>query len=767
VVLSSLLFVLAPTVWAATAGAAEAEPSAQRIARVEVRGNERVPTNRILGQMRLREGSTYTPAAVDEDLKRIYALGDFDNVVIRPEEKPEGVGLVVEVTERPALDRLEFEGNRHFSDKDLADAVGVAAGSVIDRSKLFAGARAIERKYRDAGYHFVHVSLDTNRVEKDRVARYTITEGPQVRISRIEFSGNASLGKSELEKQMESKAYFPIIHSGTLDEDQLDRDIAAVRNYYIDQGFLDVRVDRELDFSPDKTRLVVRVVIEEGPRYHVRSVVLEGVKRFSPALLEKQMDLVPGAPYTADAVKHDATLVRDTYGEVGYIDTTVRPSIEFTPEPGTVDVSFKIEEGRAVRIREIRIENNRVTQDRVVRRELGFFPEEPVNTKRIDEARRRLEGTGLFVPGATQITPLPTGDPDVVDLLVRVEEEQTGNFRFGAGISSDSGLIGNITFSERNFDISAWPKSGEDFRQGTAFRGAGQMFQISLEPGTEVQRYGIDWRDPHVADSDYSLATSLYFYKRIQESYDEGRAGGTVGIGKEIAPGLQAYTNLRLEQINISSIDAGAPQDVKDVAGNSLLTSIEVGLIKDTTDSLLFPTQGYRWKVSVEQAGALGGSYTFTKITADARKYWTVTRDVLDRRSVLSVRGMVGGILGSAPIFERFYAGGLGTIRGFKYRGVGPREGDTPLGGDFIAMASAEYVFPIYDKNLQGVVFFDTGTVEHDISVSTWRAAVGVGVRFTVPFFGPVPFDINLGFPISKGPGDKTQILSFSIGTSF
>jgi outer membrane protein insertion porin family len=225
--------------------------------------------------------------------------------------------------------------------------------------------------------------------------------------------------------------------------------------------------------------------------------------------------------------------------------------------------------------------------------------------------------------------------------------------------------------------------------------------------------------------------------------------------------------NLRLENINISSIDATAPKDVKDVKGSSGLTSVEVGLVKDTTDSFLFPTEGYRLMGSIEQAGALGGSYTFTKATVDGRKYWTVTKDVQDRRSVLGLHARVANAFGDPPIFERFFAGGQGSIRGFEYRGVGPRKNHTELGGNFMVLVSTEYQFPIYEKTLSGVLFLDTGTVEKNISLGAWRASVGFGVRFTVPFFGPVPFALDFGIPIAKQSGDQTEIFSFSIGTSF
>ena len=752
---------------AARVGAGEAEAAGERIVKVVVRGNVRVTTHRILGQMRLREGSEYSPAAVDEDLKRIHALGEFDNVVLRPEKTAEGLVLVVEVTERPVLERLIFEGNRKFSDKDLTDAVGVTPGSLLDRNKIFQGARAIERKYHDGGYYFVKVSLDQDLLASSRVAKFTITEGPAVRVSKIVFSGNASIDARELEGKIETRAYFLILSAGTFDEEMLGRDLVALRNYYIDQGFLDVKVDRELEFSPDKTRLVIHFLIEEGPRYKVRSVSLVGAKRFAPSLLEKQMEMKPGAAYTAESVRHDVELIRDTYGEVGYVDSSVRPTVDFTDQPGTVDVTLKIEEGAVVRIGEIRIEGNRFTQDRIVRRELRFFPEEAVNTKLVERAKRRLEGTGLFKPGSTQITTLPTADPDVEDILVRVEETETANFILGAGVSSNSGVVGNISVVQRNFDISDWPKSQQEFWRGESFRGGGQLAQVVLEPGTELQRYRVDFREPHLGGSDYSFSTSVFLFERKRDSYDEQRIGLNFGFGKELSENLQAFVNFRLENVNISNIDATAPKDVTDVKGSSGLTSVEVGLVKDTTDSLLFPTEGYRLMGSIEQAGALGGSYTFTKATVDGRKYWTVTRDVLDRRSVLGLHGRVADAFGDPPIFERFFAGGQGSIRGFKYRGVGPRKNDTELGGDFMALASAEYQFPIYEKTLSGVLFLDTGTVEKNITLGAWRASVGFGVRFTVPFFGPVPFALDFGIPIAKQSGDQTEIFSFSIGTSF
>ena len=443
--------------------AAEAQKAGPRIADVLVRGNHRVSTHRILGQMQLRAGSAYDPAVLDEDLKRLYALGEFDNVVIQPERRGEELLLIVEVTERPVLKGLEFQGNTVLKDETLQDTVGVLPGSLIDRHKIFNAVQAIERQYREKGHYFVSVELDETLLQQDQVARYAITEGPRVRVRHVEFQGNASVSKGELTKRMETKKWFPLLVAGLYEEEKVERDIVSVRNYYVEQGFLDVQVGRELEFSPDKEDLTLRIIVEEGPRYHVRSVALEGVERFSRSLLKKQMTLEPGEPYTAEHVKNDVELVRDTYGEVGYIHTAIKPVIDFTEEPGQVDVVLKVEEGEPVEIGEILIQGNRLTQDKVIRRELRFYPEEPLNMKLVEKAEKRLKGTGLFARDSVSITPIATEEPGMSNVLVRVEETETANLILGAGVSSNSGVLGNISLSQRNFDAADWPKSTDDF----------------------------------------------------------------------------------------------------------------------------------------------------------------------------------------------------------------------------------------------------------------------------------------------------------------
>ena len=246
-----------------------------------------------------------------------------------------------------------------------------------------------------------------------------------------------------------------------------------------------------------------------------------------------------------------------------------------------------------------------------------------------------------------------------------------------------------------------------------------------------------------------------------------------VSLSKRFASGrLEGWAvegALRLEQIKINNLDPLAPNDIRDARGDSFLSSVKGSIVRDTTDSRLVPTEGYRLSFSWEQVGALGGDFDFGRPSIGFTWFKTLRTDVFDRKSVFGVRADASFIVGDAPVFERFYGGGFGSIRGFDFRGVSPRAGifDTRIGGDFILLTGAEYSFPLYGKNVRGVAFLDMGTVEENFEITSWRASAGFGARITIPFFGPVPFVFDFGFPIARDEDDDTRVFNFSFGTAF
>ncbi|HSW46720.1 MAG TPA: BamA/TamA family outer membrane protein, partial [Phycisphaerae bacterium] len=387
---------------------------------------------------------------------------------------------------------------------------------------------------------------------------------------------------------------------------------------------------------------------------------------------------------------------------------------------------------------------------------------------------KRLKETGLFTEAT--IEPIEPGSQEagVRDSLVTVTENpQTTQFIAGVGASSDSGIVGNIVLENTNFDLFDWPRSFEEFFKGRSFRGAGQTFRIQLEPGTELNRFRIDFREPYLMDKRIGFGTSLYLFERGRDGYDEMRFGGNVSFDRAFESGLLAgwvgEIALRTEYIDVRDREAFAAKDIRDVDGGSFLTSIKLSLLHDTTDSRLNPSTGHRFNVSYEQAGAMGGDFFFGKGTAAYTRHWTVAVDEQERKSVVSTYARAGQIFGDAPVFERLYAGGIGSLRGFDFRGISPRDGlrQNRVGGDFMLLTGAEYSFPLFAKAVRGVFFSDMGTVEKEFGIKSWRAAVGGGIRLTLDIFGTVPMEFDLAYPLAKEDDDDTRVFSFFIGLPF
>lgn len=733
------------------------------IAAVVIEGNQRVDAHRILAQMTLRQGSVYTPAAGNEDFKRIYALGEFDNVVLAAEPMDGGLRLRVTVTERPLLASVEFAGAKSIKESKLLSLTGLSQGMPLDRHRLMSASQLIVDEYKRSGFYFAEATLDRERLDSEGAARFTISEGPKVRVRKVLFSGNDSVPGRTLGGKIDTKARFWPFASGEFSVEQLDQDVAKLRSYYVSQGFLDVEVGRQLEFDAARSKVTVTFVVSEGTRYRVSSVSVRGAEKVSPAYLAERFKLQPGDFYTADALKADSEEITRSYGRIGYVHAASRPDVQYTSQSGQLDIVFDVDEGPKITIGEIIPSGNRITQQKVLLRELDLEPGDTADSQAIEDARKRLMALQLF--SDVDLSLLPTHRENVENLLINVEEADTAQLVFGAGVSSNAGLIGNISLRQKNFDWARWPRGWND---PGAFRGAGQQFRIVLEPGTERQQYTVGFTEPYLFDRAIQFDTSGSYFDRDRGAYDEQRLGGQASLGKNLRKHWFGSLGLRMEDIDIDDVDADAPDDVFDVEGNSYLSAAVLKVIRDKTDSYFVPTTGSRATAVVEQAGALGGDYTFTKITLDGQRYWTVTEDVLGRRSVLKLRGRVGFAPGDPPIFERFYAGGQGSIRGFEYRGVGPYQRGEPIGGDFLLLMGGEYEFPLFGKNFSGVVFVDSGTVEEDMRIGTMRASAGFGLRFTVDMLGaPVPFALDFGFPLAKEDDDEEQVFSFSIAWNF
>ena len=408
-------------------------------------------------------------------------------------------------------------------------------------------------------------------------------------------------------------------------------------------------------------------------------------------------------------------------------------------------------------------------QDKVVRRVLDEKEFKPGEWYNADIARGNGEGqlekdikSNVYTESAT-ITPVDVNEPNKRDAEVRIKEGKTGSIMFGAGVSSNDGLIGQVIYEQRNFDIKKWPKDWRKFFSEDAFKGAGQRLRIEAEPGTQVSRYSISWTEPYLKDKPISMTLAGSVWQRQRESYDEEREKVSLGFIHRLKNGWYRTLAFRFENVNVKSIDDDAPKEVKDVKGGNLLAGAKMGFGRDTTDSRFSPTKGVNYELNYEQVTGTGN---FGIVDGTFRWYKTLHEDIARRKTVLETKFFAGSTVGDAPVFEKYYAGGTGSIRGFKYRGISPRGGGgkDPIGSRWLATASGEISVPLTNEALSGLFFVDTGMVE----TGGIRASVGIGIQILIPqWFGPVPMRFELATPFIKNSEDKTQMFSFSVGSLF
>jgi outer membrane protein insertion porin family len=743
---------------------------------VRVEGNREASTASVLAAVRTREGEPYDPLTVQEDYQRIYNQRRFSNVTARVEPTATGVIVVFIVTEQRQIKGVEFRGNRNIPVEQLNGSIDLRPGEAIDGFRIAVARRSIETLYRSRNFSFAQVAINSKELEENARVVFEVTEGPRVYVRNINFVGLKSFDPDDLKDEIQTKTWFPLLRDGTYNPDTLDDDVAALRRYFERKGFFDAKVGRRLVFSPDMSELQVDFLVDEGPRYRVSRISFKGNTSLSEAELRTALRTREGDPFDGERVRRDVRELVRKYSPLGFIFEEqsndpdylrITPRTVFSMQPGEVEVVFDIAEGKPFRVGEILPRGNSRTQDKVVLRELKLAPGDVYNSGAVQDAEERLRGSPYF--SSASITPV--GDADGIrDLVVEVAEGQTAFFQVGAGINSNGGLGGNLTFTQRNFDIANWPDSWDDLVEGRALVGAGQSFRASLEPGTEVSNASIQWVEPWLFDQPYSLLLEGYLRTRDYDEYDQRSLGGRVSVTRRFRDVWSVTLSLRGEVVDIRDIDDPPARSIQILAeeGDHPMTSITASIRRNTVNRGIVLHTGSNLGFSWESVGLLAGDYQFQKLILSYDRYFTLSEDLLERRTVLAFRSSVGYIFDDAPFFERFYGGGLGSVRGFSFRGISPRDGpqDDAVGGDFLLLANAELSFPLYAESLRGVVFVDAGTVETNVEITTMRVAVGGGIRMVIPFLGQVPIAIDLAWPLIEDDKDETQVISFSLGIS-
>ncbi len=673
---------------------------------------------------------------------------------------------------------IGFAGNRKYKVKVLRQRLGLDIGDRLDSFLAESGRSIIAEVYRKIGFAFVKVTLDKGKLSQGKLF-YIIDEGPRVQVKKVKFIGNKGIKTKTLRKVVKTKGkkwfYWPFYYT----EEAIAEDVKKLGKLYYERGFLDYSVKVERSFTKDNKKANVTFIIEEGPAFRVEKVVLIGNEHFSEEELQAKLKLEEGRVYNKKRADLDVRRLVKLYREQGFIDVRIQQKPKFISEvsAAAVNVEFSIDEGRQFRIGRVDISGNESAQDRVIRRvldEYGFVPGQLYNADLAplepdSKLEKYVQRTVLAEDVIIRPVEPASGAPDQKDVSVDVKEGMTGMIKPGVGISSDSGVIGQLVYEQRNFDITDFPDSLGEFLSMKAFRGAGQTFRVSLMPGTEVSQYSVSFSDPYFRDRPTSFSVSGSKWGRWRESYSEGRMRAYVSLEQRRRDSWNRSVGFRAENVDIHSLDFDAPQEIRNIEGDNGILSVDFGIGRSTIDDLYNPSDGYRFSADYEQAT---GDHTFGILSGAFSRYFTLYEDVLERKTVLATILRAGTVLGDAPAFERFYGGGLGSygMRGFEYRGISTKgvqtivanpERKDPIGADWIFLANAEITVPLIGENFSALFFIDSGTID----TGSYRMSVGIGIQIMVPqVFGPVPMKFELATPLAKDSLDETQVFSFSMG---
>jgi outer membrane protein assembly factor BamA len=739
------------------------------VASVKVEGARRYPEARILNEIKTRAGQPFRTDVLRDDVRRLDATQRYVVVKAEQYQAADGIAVVLRVVERATVQDVVYDGAKHLSREDLETLSGIRRGSPMSVALNKRAVQAIEKKYhQELGRLMASVELVEGDKEEDTRVVFRITEGPVVRLRDIRFEGNTFVGDARLKTQIESSERW-LGFGGKYVPPMLEQDLSKLGEYYKSFGYFDAKIRYEKRWNPGYDSIDIVIVIDEGVRYLIKDIEVAGNGKLDREVLLAKNKLEKGQPFSGQVMQASLRHIQDEYGRRGYVTARVNPDLKFSEEPGNVTVVYQVSEGPPAKVGEIIIVGNTVTRENVIRRQLQVFPGQLLSSPDLRMSERNLARLNIFKVAPDQgIAPTvqvldPDSDSEFKDVLVQVEEDRTGSLLVGMGINSDAGATASIVLNERNFDIFNFPTSWDDIWSNRAFRGAGQEFRAEVVPGTQLNRFVVSFREPYLFDTPNSLGLSGYYYTRIFNEYDERRTGGRITGGRRLTNKWTANVSFRAENVQVSDFPFWAPPIYQEARGNNTVLAPKLGMTRDTRDSILRATEGNFLEIGLEYGL---GSFNFPVFTVEDSQYFTLyQRPDGSGRHVLALRGMVGIAGDDTPLFERFYAGGFRTLRGFEFRGVGPEQLGFKTGGTFQMLGSVEYQIPILaNDNVYAVVFSDFGTVEEDIEIKDVRVSVGGGLRLIVPMFGPVPIALDWAYPVVKKDTDDRQLFSFWVG---
>lgn len=754
--------VIALSAWAAGTGLLAPDAIAQQgpvITEIRVVGTRRIDPSTVNSYVQIQPGDTYDSARIDASLKSLFNTGLFADVTLRRE----GSALIIQVVENPIINRIAFEGNKRLDDEVLDAEVSLRPRVVYTRTKVQNDVKRLLDIYRRSGRFGATVEPKVIQLAENRVDLvFEIDEGPSTGIRAINFIGNRQFSDGTLRDtiQTDESAFWRFLTTDdTYDPDRLSFDRELLRRFYLSEGHADFRVVSAIaELTEDREDFVITFTIEEGPEYSFGKVgVTSRMRDVETSELEALIVGVEGERYNADKVEETVQALTADLGARGFAFVDVRPRVNRDRESRTLDVSYEISEGPRVFVERINITGNVRTLDKVIRREFTIAEGDAFNTVRLRATRERLNNLGFFSRVDISNDPGEAADRTVIN--VAVEEKSTGELSIGAGISSTSGPLADISIRERNL------------------LGRGQDLRLGLSLGTEQQRIDLSFTEPYFLGRD--LAGGFDVFVRTtdlsdESSFQEDEQGFALRMGYRLEPKLRHTVRYSLSRQSVENVEATASQVVKAQAGSHITSSVSNDFFFDRLNRRFNPTDGYFGSYNIQIAG-LGGSDRFVRNLLSSGIYTSLFKTSV----IASLTGEIGHVTtidgDQVRLTNRFYLGGS-SLRGFASAGVGPRDlsTDDAIGALQFYAGTAEVTFPLglpEEFNIKGSVFSDFGSswgmddpfpnLTDDAST---RASLGFGLGWESPFG---PLRVDFAGAVLKEDYDKTQVFSFNFGTRF
>ncbi|MCW5298648.1 outer membrane protein assembly factor BamA [Herbaspirillum lusitanum] len=750
---------------------------------IRVEGIQRTEAGTVFSYLPVRVGDTFTDEKGTAAIKALYATGFFKDVRV----EAEGDVLVVQVEERPAIASVDFTGIKEFDKEQLTKAlkeIGVAESRIFDKSQVDRAEQELKRQYLSRGLYGAKVTTTITPVERNRVAvTFAVDEGDTSRIKQINIIGNKAFSDGTLRDQLKltTPGWFTwYTKADQYSKQKLAGDIESLRSYYLDRGYLEMQIDStQVSITPDKKDIYVTININEGEKYTVSDIKLDGEMFGMEGDLAALVQLKKGEIYSGSKLTDSTKKISERLGNFGYAFANVNANPNVDREKKEVAFTIMVDPGKRVYVRHINIAGNTKTRDEVIRREFRQFEDSWYDGEKIKLSRDRVDRLGYFKEVTVETPEVPNSN-DQIDVNLKVEEKPTGNIMIGAGFSQTDKLSLTGSISQEN-----------------AF-GSGNTIGVEVNTSSRYRTIAVSQTNPYFTDDGVSRTYEVFLRTIRPSAYTTGdyrvkTIGGSVKFGVPFSELDRIFFGIGIENTKVDT-DSTSPslyrQYVRDfgaggVAGCDVVNNASCGVgtasttsfpltaawQRDSRDSALVPTKGRYQRANLELSAV--GTLKYYRATYQHQyfqPFWANAATIAFNGEVDYGKGIGGK---PYPIFKNYYAGGIGTVRGYEASSLGnlkDQYGDS-MGGASRLLGSVELQFPFpgsgQDRSLRWFTFLDGGNVFADgerIKINDLRYSTGLGISWISPIG---PLKLSYGKPLNLKQGDKSQNFQFQLGTGF